>query len=257
MARSSEQFQAPRQARLAGLFYLAVIVFGVITLMLRSGVVVRGDAAASVANMAAHEFAFRMSLLAEIAAALAYLIVVALLFRVMMPAGRQLSGLTAGFGLAGCTAGAIAVVPLALPMGAIAGANGALSAAELASLAIGLYSFSFKTALIFFGCYCLLLGILTIRAAFLPSFLGALLILSGVSWLTTGIATYVSTDAARAVGTLALAGGGLGEILFTGWLLIFGVNGETWRRQACAEVSRYTGNAAHGLSTATSRAEPI
>ncbi|MEI9852209.1 MAG: DUF4386 domain-containing protein [Sphingomonas sp.] len=226
---SRSDFPVKAHARIAGLFYLAVIGLGVVTLMLRANLLVRGNGAATAANIAAHALEFRLSLLAEVAASLAYLTVVVLLFKVMAPAGRQLSALAAAFGFAGCTAGAIAVVPLALPLIEAAGAQGGPPNAEMALLAVGLYSFAYKIALVFFGCYCLLLGTLTIRAPFLPTVLGLLLIVSGLSWLTTGVATFVSPAAARAVGTLALAGGGLGESLFTIWLICFGVDQRRWQ----------------------------
>ena len=226
---SRSDFSPAAQARVAGLFYLAVIGLGVATLMLRGKLLVRGDGVATAANIAAHDLEYRLSLLAEVTASLAYLCVIVLLFRLMAPAGRQLSSLAAAFGFAGCTAGAIAVVPLALPL--IEATNGIAPDPQITLLAVGAYSFAYKTALIFFGCYCLLLGTLTVRAAFLPTLLGLLLIVSGISWLCTGVATFVSPTAARAIGTFALAGGGLGESLFTIWLICFGISRRRWHEQ--------------------------
>jgi hypothetical protein len=221
-------------ARTAGALYFVVIAAGVTTLMLRQGLFVRGDGAATLANIAAHEANYRLALLAELAASIVYLGVVVLLYWLMKPASPKLSSLAAAFGGAGCAIGALALLPLALPLVALdpGAAMPASTQQAVTLLGTALYSYSYKTALIFFGLYCLSLGILTLRAAFLPRLLGLLLLISGISWLTTGIATFVSPDLARAVGMIALAGGGLGEALFTLWLLVAGVSNARWREQA-------------------------
>ena len=207
------------RARAAGLLYFAVIGLGVCTLQLRGGLLVRGDGVTTAANIASHQLSFRLSLLAEVAAGLAYLGVVVLLYRLMAPVNRQLSQLAAAFGVGGCVIGSIAVIPLALPLIDATRATDA----HLTILAVGLYSYAYKTALIFFGCYCLSLGLLTMRASFMPTLIGALLVVSGLSWLSTGVATFLSPAMARAIGTIALAGGGLGETIFAARLVFWGV----------------------------------
>jgi hypothetical protein len=61
----------------------------------------------------------------------------------------------------------------------------------------------------------------------MPRFLGGLLLLAGAGWLT-----FVSADLSKICSPYNYIAGGLGEIPLMLWLLIAGVNGERWRRQA-------------------------
>jgi hypothetical protein len=71
--------------------------------------------------------------------------------------------------------------------------------------------------LAFFGCYCILIGYLIYTSGFLPRFLGVLLAVGGVSWLTFGW-----TPLARALSPYNYAPGILAEGLLTIWLLACG-----------------------------------
>jgi hypothetical protein len=85
-------------------------------------------------------------------------------------------------------------------------------------------------ALVFFGFYCLLLSSLVFRARFLPRFLGVLPMIAGLGWLT-GTMTSLLAPSLGIAGTL-IPVSGLGEGLFTLWLLAMGVNAAKWREQA-------------------------
>ena len=82
-------------------------------------------------------------------------------------------------------------------------------------------------SLVYFGFYCTLLAVLILRSAFLPRFLGALLLLAGAGWLT-----FVSPRLAAFCSPYNYIGGGVGEIPLMLWLLILGVNSERWIEQA-------------------------
>jgi Domain of unknown function (DUF4386) len=103
---------------------------------------------------------------------------------------------------------------------------------SFAALTIGVFSdfgvvrFPVDT-LVLFGAYCIGLGCLTLKATFLPSTIGALLIVAGMGWLT-----YVHPPLARRLGVLAMAPGMIGEGALTLWLVAAGVDPERWRAQA-------------------------
>ncbi|MDQ4087506.1 MAG: DUF4386 domain-containing protein, partial [Pseudomonadota bacterium] len=85
-----------------------------------------------------------------------------------------------------------------------------------------------------FGCYCLLLGWLVWRSGFIPKLLGALLILSGAVWLLGNLA--LLAEPALAGRFLLIVGvAALGEILFTLWLLLKGVDTQRWRAAAAEQ----------------------
>src|SRR5271169_6118150 len=85
-----------------------------------------------------------------------YIALALLLYYMFKPVKRSLSLLAALFSLAGC-------------------ANEVLGLFHLAPYKIN--------SLVFFGPYCLLIGYLVFRSAFLPRILGILMVLAGLGWL--------------------------------------------------------------------------
>jgi hypothetical protein len=132
-----------------------------------------------------------------IAAAADYAIVVVLLGRVFEPAGKALSWAVAAVGLAGCV----------------------LSASEPLHLFV-----SPVNVLAVFGLYCLGLGLLILRSAMMPRWIGALLTLGGVSWLT-----FASPVLVHQLRPYNMAPGAIAELIFTLWLLVFGIRDQRAR----------------------------
>ena len=71
--------------------------------------------------------------------------------------------------------------------------------------------------LVFFGFYCLLIGYLIIRSTFVPRFIGVLMAIGGLSWLTLA-----SPSLTASLSPYNLAPGMIGEGAVTLWLLLFG-----------------------------------
>ena len=90
-------------------------------------------------------------------------------------------------------------------------------------------------AIVFAGFYCLLIGYLIFRSAFLPRILGVLIAIAGLGWLT-----YLSTPLANHLSPYNLAVGLLGEASVFLWLLVMGVNVQRWKAQASEAAERRT-----------------
>ncbi len=86
--------------------------------------------------------------------------------------------------------------------------------------------------LVFFGAYCLLIGYLILRSTFLPRFLGVLMVLAGLGWLTFAFPSF----SIRLSPYNALPGL-VGEGALTMWLLAAGVNEKRWNEQASVKAS--------------------
>lgn len=82
-------------------------------------------------------------------------------------------------------------------------------------------------ALIFFGPYCVLLGILILGSKFLPHVLGTFMVLAGLGWLLFLIPA-VARNLGMGIEILGVAAEGLLML----WLLIKGVNVQKWQKQA-------------------------
>lgn len=140
------------------------------------------------------------NMLANLAAGVCYIAVTALFYFIFKPVNKGLSLLAAIVSLAGIVLGVIA--------------------------AFDLLPFRINT-LVFFGVYCLLIGYLILRSNFLPRFLGMLMAIGGIGWLT-----FISPQLAASLAPYNFAPGMIGEGALTLWLLIMGVNEQRWKEQA-------------------------
>ena len=84
-------------------------------------------------------------------------------------------------------------------------------------------------AMAFHGAFCILLGYLILKSAFIPASLGALIAFAGLAWFT-----FVSPSLAHELSPANLACGFLGEASVFLWLLGMGINPYRARREALA-----------------------
>jgi hypothetical protein len=144
----------------------------------------------------------RLGSAAGLIAGACYIAVTLLFYYLFKPVNRSLSLLAASVSLVGCTIG---------------------------PLSLFVHAASHISPLVFFGLYCLLIGYLIFRSAFLPRILGVLMAFAGLGWLT-----FVSPPLANHLSPYIFAPGLLGEGSLTLWLLVMGVNAERWKEQASA-----------------------
>ncbi|KMM75378.1 hypothetical protein ACP93_11970 [Xanthomonas sp. NCPPB 1128] len=123
------------------------------------------------------------------------------------------------------------VLPLA---SASASAEEPRQAAALASLALLGHEVGFNIALLFFGAACLVSGTLTWRSRYLPRFVGALMVLAGLSYLVASFAALLAPAVARMLSPGILLPVLVGETTFCLWLLIRGVDLRQWEARAVA-----------------------
>ena len=229
MAEASPRFMA----RMAGVFYLLIFVGGFDMLFVFGRFVVRGDAAASAANILSHEPLFLAGFAAALLAVAFYIVVTALLYGLFEPVNRNLSLLAAFFSLTGCAIQALALVFHLAPLVVLGDAPylSAFKVEQLRALAmvfLTLYGRAYNIGLPFFGFYLLLIGYLIFRSTFMPRYLGVLVAVAGPGWLT-----FLSPPLARHLFPYILLSG-LGEGLLILWLLVKGVDEQRWKEQASA-----------------------
>jgi hypothetical protein len=219
-------------ARIAGLFYLLVFLFNGIALFLRGGLVISGDAAATASNIVAHASPFWLGLTVRLIMIACFIVVTALFYELFKPVNRSVSLLAAFFSLMGCAAQTFSFLFYIAPLVVLQDAPhlGAFKAEQLQAMALMFFQLYVRTSNIgsaFFGFYCLLIGYLVFRSAFLPRVLGVLMMFAGVSGLTL-----LYPPLANSLRPYNLALGILGEGALTLWLLAMGVNVERWKEQA-------------------------
>lgn len=226
---------SPRlKARIAGAFYLLEMLTGGFALFAGGRLIVSGDAAATAANLLAHESLFRLGYAANLIQFVCYIAVTGLLYDLFRPVNRNLSLLAAFFSLVGCTIGAVSCLFELAPLAVLGGAQylNTFKVEQLHSLALmflALYGQCFNMSFVFFGFYCLLIGYLIFRSTFLPRLLGAGMALAGLAWLI-----FLSPPLVHRLSPYILVPGILGEGALTLWLLVAGVDAERWKEQADA-----------------------
>ena len=230
---------SPRfKARIAGLCYVLMLPTGGVAMFVRGRLVVKGNAAATAANILAHEPFFRLAFAGDLLVVAIYIVFTALLYDLMKPVNRGVSLLAAFFSLVGCAIQAFACLFELAPLVVLGREQylGVFKVDQLQSLAflyLKLYSHAYGISLVFFGFYNLVIGYLVFRSTFLPRILGVLMAASclvGMTFLWPPFATTYFRY------LLVLD---LGEALLVLWLLVVGVNAERWWEQAgVAEQSR-------------------
>jgi Domain of unknown function (DUF4386) len=216
---------SPRlKARITGVVYLLYFLTAVFGEFFIRGLVVDGDAAATANNILAHQPLFRLGLATGLVATACYIAVTALFYDLFKPVNRSLSLLAAFFSLVGCAILTFASLFQLAPL-VVLGGSQYLSVFKVEQLrALALMFFELNTqavniCLVFFGFYCLLIGYLIFRSAFLPRILGVLIAFAGLGWLT-----FLSPPLANYLSPYILVLGFLAELSLCLWLLVMGVN---------------------------------
>ena len=224
------------KARIAGIFYLLNgLTYGFAAGSVRGKLVVSGDAAATAHNILAHEALYRLGFAADLVAAICYITVTLLLYDLFKPVNRSLSLLAALFSLVGCAVMALSTLFYLAPLVVLGGAPylsvfKVEQSQALALMFLNLHSQAASIFMVFFGCYCLLIGYLIFRSTFMPRIVGVFVAIAGLGYLT-----FLSPPLANYLFPHVLTpAGALGEGSLVVWLLVFGVNVQRWKEQASA-----------------------
>lgn len=212
-------------ARTAGFFWLMTFVTGSVALMTSGALVVRNDAAATAANILANESQFLLGGVANVVATLCYVAVTLFIYELFKPVNQRIALLAAFFSLVGCAIGAFSSFFDFAPAVLLKSGHG--DADALALLAVQLRLTAGNISFVFFAVHCLLTGVLIVKSALVPRFVGALMVLAGIGW-----ATFLWPPLATSLFPYNVLPGMLGEGTLTLWLLVMGVNVERWKEQA-------------------------
>jgi hypothetical protein len=209
--------------------YLLMGVVAPIGLMVVPGrVIVRGDAAATAANLRASEGLFRLGFSTELFHQALGVFLVLALYRLFKPVNEHLARQLVALG---------ALVSVPITMVNVLNQVAALTLAKgpefltgsftqpqldgLAYLCLRMHNTGIDIASIFWGLWLIPFGLLVIRSRFIPAFLGVLLIIAGTGYLASAVATFLLPQYAGAVGQVALILE-IGEVPIIFWLLIWG-----------------------------------
>ena len=219
-------------ARVAGLLFLISFLAGSFgEFYVPTKLIVSGNAAATMSNIAAHDSLFRLGFAAYLAEALCDVAISLVLYALLRPVHRDLALLAAFFGLVSTALfGVCELFFFAGPV-LLQGHHAYLQSFSreqidsLAYLCIRIYAFGGPLFMVFYGSASLVRGYLIYRSGYLPRFLGVLMTVAGVGFvlknLTLVLAPAYSSD-------ILLVAAPLTVLVFGIWLIVKGVDTRTW-----------------------------
>ena len=221
-------------ARIGGALYVFIIVAGIFgELFVRGALIVSGNAAATAANVAAHEGLWRLGIAGDLAMHVADLPLLVILYVLMRPVNRDLALLVVLFDAVQSAVLVASKMNLLTPL--FTGGDAAYLKAftpeqleALSYLSMRMDSHGFGFGLIFFGCGCLVLGWLIRKSGFLPWIIGALIQLAGACYLVNSFAMILAPSLAGALFPAIMLPPFVAETSLALWLLVKGVDVPRW-----------------------------
>jgi hypothetical protein len=225
-------------ARIGGVLYLIIIVVGIFgQAFVRDRLIVSGDAQATAANIRSLESLWRFGIAAELFMLTCAVTLAWILFVLLRPVSRDLALLATFFNLVSIALEAaiqLNLLAALFPLGN-AGYLRAFAPEQLyamTSLSVKLHSYGFGVSLIFFGCVCLVWGVLIFRSGYLPKALGVLMQIAGWSYLTNSFALLLAPPLRKSDIPRHSSSCLCWEASLCLWLILKGVNAEKWEKKA-------------------------
>ena len=237
MTKHSNEMSPMVKARIAGVIYLIIIVFGAwAQLAVRDGLVVNGDAAKTAQNIIDNELTYRLGFTVEVFYLLCGIPLKLFLYELFKVVNSKLAIAMILFAAIGAAIQAVILLGHYAPL-VLLGGSAYLSAFTTAQLQAAAYTslvmfdYGYMIALSFFGCFCLVIGYLILRSTFFVRFVGVLLMIEGMAYLTNSFSHFIAPAVGDRIFPFLLVAG-LAEVSFCLSLLIRGVNVQRWKEQA-------------------------
>ncbi len=175
---------------------------------------------------------FRVGFAADLIGDMAYLGATLLLYVILIPVGRTMSLIIAGFGIAGSAVMAANLVNLFAPIillrtvGLSSGAATANTSLVLAFLRI--HSLGYNISIALFSVQVAAMGFLIFRSTFFPRVFGVLFLIEAVCNTISSFGGFLDLGWVDRLGTYILLPGLPAEGGFALWLLLVGLNMKRW-----------------------------
>jgi len=215
-------------ARLAGLLYLVMGVtaaYGIIYVPTR--IITRGDAAATLENLLAHEFLFRTGIISHLVSQTVFLFLALTLYRLF----RKVDGFAAKAMIAlvivqvpiGFIMESFNITSLMIAKGEVLSAFDPVKAQDWAMVFLSLNRHAVVPLEILWGLWLIPLGQLVYKSDFMPRILGVLLMIGGAAYILDSLTFLLLPSYRTFVSRPAMAAFAIAEISTILWLLIKGV----------------------------------
>lgn len=203
-------------ARVAGLFYLAMVPTGALSfLVIRPRLYDEASAEATLANLVSHETLARSGIGLELGLVLAQALAAVWLFRLFRRVDSFAAGTLAAFGLVNAAAIMVSAALLGVALDAALSPSSVGEAASVAQASYSLGGHLWTVGGLFFGLWLIPMGWCALRAG-LPRALGWVLVAGGVGYVASTVLAYLAPGP---VADLLVAPATVGELWMIGYLL--------------------------------------
>ncbi|GJQ63155.1 MAG: DUF4386 domain-containing protein [Melioribacteraceae bacterium] len=223
-------FQNKNLPILAGWAYLVIFVTGIFAnFVVVEGLVVPGDAAATISNLTESNFMFRVGVLSFVIMVIADVVVAWALYLLFKNTDENLSLFAGWFRLVNAAIFGVALYHLVSVMNIIGGGlpiekgSDILNALVMAGL--GDFNITWLVGLVFFGVHLFALAGLILKSGIVPKFIGYLLLVAGVGYLVDSTAYFLMSDYLEykeILSMIVIIPGVVGELSLTIWLIAKG-----------------------------------
>lgn len=225
-------------ARIAGAFYVAIIVFAMFAYRyVRGGLINPADMAQTASNLMAHEKFFRLGFSAAAVAVICNLPMAWIFYRILKVVNPHIALFALICVITSTAIEAMNLLNYITPLFSLtlpeyvhafdAGQRQALARGAIRSFGYGL-----SISLVVFGIFCLLSGYLWLRSRVVPAIIGLLILAAGATYEVENFVFFLGLPDIPFIGWTTL----IAESSLALWLLIVGIDERAWR--ALAEGSR-------------------
>lgn len=217
-----------RLARLTGLLYIPLLVFGMFAPIIFETFIVPGDSVATADRILGSRAIFSASLVSWIVIVVVDVAISVVFYALLEPVSRLLSAVSAALRLTYSIVIA-AILPqlfhgYSLLSDPTRGARFEATILEDQALSyLESFGVGFQFALVIFGIHLVFLGALLHRSRLLPVFFGIVLVVAGVGYVLDSLGRFFLPDLAGPLTPLLLAPALIGELGLTVWLLTRGI----------------------------------
>ncbi len=211
-------------ARTAGFFYLLQIPLGVFGIMYIPGfLVIPGNVPATVSNILANEFLFRLSIVSAILCALITVLTAIFISKILKPVNESWAKLITLFAALAAPISMLnelnnVAVLLLVKNSFVVSGYSENQVQSLLSLFLELHKYGMQIIGIFFGLWLFPMGYLIIKSNYIPKIIGILLLVTCCGYLIDFTTFFLFTDFKIKFSEYVW----LGEVLMVVWLLIKG-----------------------------------
>jgi hypothetical protein len=231
---TKEKMNPKKTARVAGLLYLMIAIFGIFSMLYGpESLIVPGDAESTANNIAASEPLYRIAFMGDLIGQVIFIFLVILLYKLLKPVNKNQAVLMVVLVLVGVPIAMLNDLNqiAAMMIASSAGNLGVFEVNQLQAhvvLFLDLYQAGLHIAFVFWGLWLFPLGFLVFKSGFLPRILGVLLIIAGFGYLFEFVTFFLVPDLEITIRMFTF----WGEVFLALWLLIMGVNVEKWEERA-------------------------